>query len=78
MSERRNDIASKLSFVILTFLIGLVLTIFFTKTYDTAVGAMELSTRNEKDIAVIQEYLKGQGCIIEKMDKKLDKLLDAK
>jgi len=73
--ERRKDVGLKLIYVILTALITLLLSIFFNKTYDTAVAAMNLGNENKKDIAVIQECIKSVNSNLFKMDGKLDTLL---
>lgn len=75
--ERRNDIAAKISYVILTFLIGLVLTIFFTKTYDIALCATEGMNKHETRITVLEKSVGNIECTLEKIDKKLDRALDA-
>jgi hypothetical protein len=76
INERRNDVGLKMVYVILTAIITLLLSIFFNKTFETATGAMALGNENKKDIAVIQECIKGVNINLEKMDKKLDRILN--
>ncbi len=73
--ERRKDVGMKMIYVILTALITLLLSIFFNKTYNTAVEAMALGNENKKDIAVIQECIRSVNKNLEKIDFKIDKLI---
>jgi len=51
------------------------MSIFFNKTYETAVMAMSLSNDNKRDIAVMQECVRAINSNLAKMDYKLDTLI---
>ena len=75
MAERRNDIGGKLTYVVLTAVITLMLSAFFYKTYGMAEGALEKSNTNERDIAVLKQCTDDIGRRLIGIDSKLDKLL---
>jgi hypothetical protein len=76
--DRRQDVGLKIVYVILTALITLLLTVFFNKTYTIAEQALAMSNDNKKDVAVIQQCIKGIDLSLTKMDLKLDTLLTLK
>lgn len=76
--ERRQDIGLKLIYVILTAVITLLLGMFFNKTYNIAEIALAMSNENKKDVAVLQQCIKGIDLSLIKMDLKLDTLLTLK
>lgn len=76
--ERRQDIGLKLVYVILTAVITLLLGMFFNKTYNIAEIALAMSNENKKDVAVLQQCIKGIDLSLIKMDLKLDTLLTLK
>lgn len=76
--ERRQDIGLKLVYVILTAVITLLLGMFFNKTYNIAEIALAMSNENKKDVAVLQQCIKGIDLSLAKMDIKLDALLSLK
>jgi len=73
--ERRQDIGLKIVYVILTAMITLLLSVFFNKTYTIAEQALAMGGENKKDIAVIQQCIKGIDLALTKIDIKLDTLL---
>ena len=73
--ERRQDIGLKMVYVILTAIITLLMAIFFNKTYSIADQALVMSNENKKDIAVLQQCIKGIDLSLIRMDLKLDNLL---
>lgn len=73
--ERRKDVGLKLVYVILTAIITLLMSIFFSKTYETAIAAMSLGNENKRDIAVLQECIRSVNTNLVKMDSKLDTLV---
>jgi len=76
--ERRQDIGLKMVYVILTAIITLLLSIFFNKTYTIAEQALTIGNENKKDVAVLQQCIKGIDLSLTKMDLKLDTLLTRK
>lgn len=76
--ERRQDVGLKLVYALLTGIIAIMMTVFFMKTYNLAEGAESLSQENRKDIAVLQQCIKGIDLSLVKMDLKLDTLLSLK
>jgi hypothetical protein len=80
--ERRQDVGLKISFVIFSAIITILLGLFFTKTYESAARACEVGTGNTKDIAVLRsEYNLTVAEIyrrINNMDGKLDVLIGLK
>jgi peptidoglycan hydrolase CwlO-like protein len=75
MQERRSDIGNKLSYVILTALITLMLSTFFYKTYGVAESAMEMANNNRKDIAVLQQCITDISRQLASIDNKLDRIV---
>lgn len=73
--ERRQDIGLKMVYVVLTAIITLLLSVFFNKTYSIAIEANNLGQDNRKDVAVLQQCIKGIDFSLAKMDLKLDTLL---
>jgi tetrahydromethanopterin S-methyltransferase subunit G len=82
MTERRNDIGTKVGWVILYSLIALILVVFLNKTYDMAEGAYKGNTETAKNVAVLQsqysEVLRRLGELDNKAtdtNNKLDELI---
>ena len=73
--ERRQDVGLKMVYVILTAIITLLMSVFFNKTYSIAVEAVKAGQDNSKDIAVLQQCIKGIDLNLAKIDIKLDTLL---
>lgn len=73
--ERRQDIGLKMVYVILTAIITLLMAVFFNKTYSTAEDARAGVAEVKKDVAVLQQCIKGIDLSLVKMDLKLDTLL---
>ena len=73
--ERRKDIGLKFVYVVLTAIITLLMSVFFNKTYETAIAAMSLGNENKREIAVMQECIKSVNSNLSKIDYKLDALL---
>ena len=76
--ERRQDIGLKFVYVILTATITLLMATFFNKTYTIAEEARVGVSEAKKDIAVLQQCIKGIDSFLAKMDIKLDTLLTIK
>jgi len=76
--ERRQDIGLKIVYVILTAIITLLMAVFFNKTYSVAEDARIGVAETKKDIAVLQQCIKGIDFSLVKMDLKLDTLLTIK
>lgn len=76
--DRRQDVGLKIVYALLTGIIAIMLTVFFMKTYNLAEGATDLSQENKKDIAVLQQCIKGIDLSLAKMDIKLDTLLSVR
>jgi hypothetical protein len=52
--------------------------VFFNKTYSIATDAHSLGQNNTKDIAVLQQCIKGMDLTLVKMDLKLDTIMSKK
>ena len=76
--DRRQDVGLKLVYVVLTAIITLLLSLFFNKTYNLAETAAAVGSENKKDIAVLQQCIKGIDLSLAKMDIKLDTLLSVR
>lgn len=72
--ERREDIGIKLGFFVLTAVIAGMLSIFFWGTYTRADVACAKSETAQKDVAVVQESIKGIFATLIRMDTKLEKI----
>ncbi len=75
IKERRRDIGLKLLYVIGGAVITLMLWAFLQKTFEKADYALALGNENKKDIAVIQETVKGINKNFDTVNGKLDLLL---
>ena len=73
--ERRQDVGLKIVYVILTAIITLLLTMFFSKTYSVAETALAMSNDNKTKVAVLEQCIKTIDLSLTKMDLKLDTLL---
>lgn len=81
-NNRRNDIGSKLGMYGIIALVGILLSIFFTGTYNKAEEANARSYDNKQEISVQAESMNniredvGEIKVIQRsMDDKIDKLL---
>lgn len=72
MQERRMDIGGKLVWV----LVGMLLSIFFMRTYDIACAAEKLSYMNKEDIAVLRQTNRETERRLISIESKIDKLLE--
>jgi hypothetical protein len=82
-NNRRNDVGHKIGTIILIGLIGVILAIFFTGTYNKAEEADLRAHNNEKDVAVTTTRVEAiQDDIVEiKIEQKavslkIDKIID--
>lgn len=75
IKERRNDVGLKMVYVILTAIITFLLSITFFETYRKADAANIGVGEVRKDVAVIQETIKGINKNFEGINGKLDLLL---
>ena len=73
--ERRQDVGLKIVYVVLTAIITLLMATFFSKTYNVAETALAMSNENKRDVAVLQQCIKGIDSSLAKIDFKLDALL---
>ena len=73
--EKRNDIGLKVGYFILTAVIGIVLSLFFNKTFSIAENAAAMGYENSKDIAILKTEYKNIDIRLVGIDNKLDKLL---
>ena len=76
--DRRQDVGLKLVYSLLTGIIAMMLTVFLMKTFSTAEEARAGVADAKRDIAVLQQCIKGIDVSLVKMDIKLDKILDGK
>jgi len=72
--ERRNDVGVKLGFFVLTAVIAGMLSIFFWGTYTRADVACAKSEVAQKDVAVVQESIRGIYTTLGQMNIKLDRI----
>jgi hypothetical protein len=74
-TERRRDVGIKTLYGILTVLIAFVLSIIFFETYRKADAAVTGVAETKKDVAVIQESIKGINKNFDTVNDKLDILV---
>jgi hypothetical protein len=75
LAERRKDVGLKTLYGILTVLIAFVLSIIFFETYRKADAAVTGVAETKKDVAVIQESIKGINKNFDIVNDKLDILV---
>ena len=73
--ERRNDVGQKVTYVALTAIISVLLTLIFIKTYQTAENAYAISCVNTTDIAVLKQVDKTFAEKLDTINAKLDQIL---